>query len=240
MQEVSIYHIAEIFLYEYYCNRGEYHIREQDALTPLMERGDEQEKRGGYIGALQTYEKALKENPVSMAVYEKIVECCRRLGDLEEMHRYTLECWPYCCTRSELAWYYRSLGYYYLEIYRPELSEVLYRYSTLFAKSEQAENEISYLERALEKKMPEYSAEELQQFLKREDIPTVASDVTMALLVRAGEEAASESAAARGAGQSGRSRAAAGQARDCYQMVFDLTGDEEIRARLGAINSALM
>ncbi len=220
-QQVSIFHISELFLYEFYVNRGEFEIREKDEFRPLMEKAAEQERNGGLMAAIQYCRKALEENPVSMEAHEKIVECYRKIGDLNSVESYVLASWPFIGTRSELSWFYRQLGYCYLEKYRPELAQALYRYSTLWQKSDLAENEIAYLERALGHAMPEYSTGELQDILDQEDIPTAASDVTLALLVKAGQEAQKE----------GNSE----QALDCFRMVYDLTGDPEVKTWISSL-----
>lgn len=222
--DVSIYHISEIFLYEYYVNRGSYHIRPKDQCGPLIESGIAQEKRGGLMGALQKYKQALRENPVSMEVYEHLVDVLRKINRLEEMADYIRASWPFCCTRAELAWYYRMLGYYYLEKYRPELSQICYRYSTLFRPSRQAEEDIKYLETALNRKMPDYTTQEMQKALDDEGIPTKASDITLALLYKAAEESLEDGYP--------------DQARDCYAMLYDLTQDEEVLQRLKALSPA--
>lgn len=152
VEEVCIYHIAEIYLYEYYKRPEEYRIAPKERIDALMEKAAQQEKTGGIIGAQQNYEKALQLNPVSTEIYWKLIDIDFRLNKLEDLHARTEEVYPYLCTRAEMAHYYRWLGYYYLETYKPELSEALYRYSTLFSKNEQAEHEITYLEAALGKK----------------------------------------------------------------------------------------
>lgn len=216
--DVCIYHIAEIFLFEYYENPSDYTVIPKERLEELRKKAGEEMKRGGYVAALQNYDKAQELNPADAEVRLSRIRCCYHLGRLEEMHEETLRLYPYACTRQELAAYYRWLGCWYLEKYQPELSECVYRYSTLFAPSEQAEEEIRYLEKALGKKMPAYPLAEMQDKLREAGIPLHASDVTMALLVKAGEEA--------------ETRRLWQQALDCYRMVFDLTQDEEIGRRI--------
>lgn len=216
--DVCIYHIAEIFLFEYYENPSDYTVIPKNRLEELKEKAEEEMKRGGYVAALQNYDKVQELNPADAEVRLSRIRCCYHLGQLEEMHEETLRLYPYACTRQELAAYYRWLGCWYLEKYQPEISECVYRYSTLFVPSEQAEEEICYLEKALGKKMPAYSLAEIQEKLRKAGIPLQASNVTMALLVKAGEEA--------------ETRKLWQQALDCYRMVFDLTQDEEIGRRI--------
>ena len=225
MKKVCIYHIAEQFLYEYYEQPGEYVLSEKDEVSPLLKKAEDEEKRGGIVAAAQYYEQAEEWNPAGTAVRFHLIDCYFRLNRKEDVLAETKAVYPYCCTRAEMAQYYRWLGWYHLESYHPELAEVLYRYSTYFEKSRQAESEIRFLESALNAKMPSYSVEELQARLTKAEIPLAASNVTIALLVRAEEEA--EQNYRRTGAEAWRR-----QALDCCHMVLDCTGDEEIKERI--------
>ena len=260
MKEVCIYHIAEQFLFEYYCQPGEYRISEEDHAGELLSKGLSQEKSGGLMGALQSYEKALAFNAVSTQIYFRLISVHFRLGQLEELFSRTKEVYPYLSTKAEMAQYYRWLGYYYLEKYQPELSAALYRYSTLFSKSAQAEEEIRYLEAAMDRKLADDSERELQVKLQKAGIPVTASNVTLALLYRAGQEAlqhakdaagevgaaaqhALDAGGAAGAGArhvkdtTGRVENATAkhwrqQALECFSMIYDLTEDAQIKEEM--------
>lgn len=221
VREVCISHISEIYLFEYYLQPGPYRLIPDDRLKEQMEKGAAEEARGGYAGAVQAYERALELNPVSPEIYLHLIRCLYRMHHLEEMHERTLRMYPFVCTKAELAQYYRWLGCWYLEEYQPELSECVYRYSMLFEKSRQAEEEIRYLETALSAKMPDYSVQEMQNRLRGADIPVHASNVTAALLVKAGEEA-----------EQSPENAWRQQALDCYRMAYDLTADPELQDRI--------
>ena len=231
-EKVCIYHIAEIYLYEYYHQPESYEIPEEDAVAPLLAAAGEQEKKGGLPAAMQDYEKALKWNPVSTEIYFRLIDCCYRLNNLELLHTYTLEVYPYLATRAELAQYYRYLGYYHLEKMHPALAMALYRYSTYFEPSDSAEHEIRYLEAAMEHSEPKRTPQELQNILTKAGIPVRANAVTLALLVKAGEEAEQRSDKALKDGNDDAEQNWRQQAVDCYQMVYDLTQDEEIENRL--------
>lgn len=221
MKEVSIYHISEQFLYEYYCRPGEYRIREENRAEGYLEKAREQERRSGLMGAYQNYQRAHEENPVSMAPYDGMILCLWKIHDYETLLQCAKECHPFCCTRAELARYYRYRGLYCLETYQPQLAQVLYRYSTLWYPSKQAEEEIHYLETALGEPMPSYTTEQLQEKLRQEQIPLGPSETTLSLLALAAEQALRQGLR--------------GQARDCYEMIFDLTQDEQIREKLGEL-----
>ena len=218
MLSLSLRYISEVFLYEYYMKPDEYEISSEDLARPHLDKAGlllEDEKNNE---ALQEYLAASMENPVSFEAISGIIICCKRLGDIEGEYKYTQEMYNICCTRAELAVYYRNLGWYYLEKYKPYLSAALYRYSTFFQEGQAAEDEIRYLETALNKPMGKETPEQIQKILEDNNIPTGPSSITLALLIKAGEEAE----------QKGNFM----QAVDCYMMVYDLTEDEEIGERI--------
>ena len=223
--KVCIYHISEIFLYEYYVYRNEYEINEHDLVTDYCNSAIAEMNKGNIDLALQEYLKAHMQNPVKYDLYSKIIMCCRQLNDLDGFYNYTLESHKFCCTRAELASYYRNLGYFCLEKYKPQLALDLYTYSKCFYENKNADNEIEYLKAAMGDKIKENSIEEIQENLLHEKIPIMADNITMGLLFRAGEEA--------------ESKGILTQALDCYEMVYDLTNDEELSHKIKLLKSEL-
>ena len=222
MLSLSLRHISEVFLYEYYMNPDEYEISKDDLARPHLDKAGALLSEQKNNEALQEYLAANMENPVSFEAVSGIIICCKRLGDIEGEYKYTHKMYKLCCTRAELATYYRNLGWYYLEKYKPDLSAALYRYSTFFQEGQAAEEEIKYLESALNKPMGKESPEQIQKMLEDKEIPTGPSNITLALLIKAGEEAE----------QNGNYM----QARDCYKMVYDLTEDEEVGLKINRIS----
>lgn len=213
--KLCLKHISEVFLYEYYClGDDEYELTDIDTLTPHKERAKELLLAGNYSKSQKEWLDAHFENPVDMESILGIILCCKQLGDTEGEYSYTTESYNYCCTRAELAAYYRNLGWYYLEKYNPELSAACYLYSKYFEKSQQADAELEFLEKAIGKKVSAKDLSQIQNILKENNIPTEANPITLALLYKAAEEA-----------QEAGDKA---QALDCYRMVYDLTEDEEV------------
>ncbi len=215
---ISIYHISELYLYEYYVNQNNYSISDTDLASPHIMEAERLEKGNNPGRALTEWLTAHKENPVNTQIYEGMIRCSLLLQNNHKVLEYTKEIYKFCCTRSELAFFYRSLGWYYLETYKPELSASLYRYSTFFYPSEQAEEEIKYLEKAMKKQLVSDNISSIQKTIADADIPVSPDKITLALLLRAGEEA--------------ESRSLFSQAMDCYKMLFDLTQDQEIADRI--------
>ena len=221
--KLCLRHISEVFLYEYYClGDDEYELTDVDTLTPHKERAKELMLAGNYLESQKEWLDAHFENPVDMESILGIILCCKQLGDTEGEYSYTTESYNYCCTRAELAAYYRNLGWYYLEKYNPELSAACYLYSKYFEESQQADAELEFLEKAVGKKVSAKDLSQIQNILKENNIPTEANPITLALLYKAAEEA-----------QEAGDKA---QALDCYRMVYDLTEDEEVGKRISGLS----
>ncbi len=221
--KLCLRHISEVFLYEYYClGDDEYELTDVDTLTPHKERAKELMLSGNYSKSQKEWLDAHFENPVDMESILGIILCCKQLGDTEGEYSYTTESYNYCCTRAELAAYYRNLGWYYLEKYNPELSAACYLYSKYFEESQQADAELEFLEKAIGKKVSAKDLSQIQNILKENNIPTEANPITLALLYKAAEEA-----------QEAGDKA---QALDCYRMVYDLTEDEEVGRRISGLS----
>ena len=116
--KVCLRHISELFLYEYYClGDDEYEISGDDTLAEHKSRAKELLAAADYAKSQQEWISANLDNPVDMESILGIILCCKQLGDVDGEYKYTTESYNYCCTRAELAAYYRNLGWYYLETY---------------------------------------------------------------------------------------------------------------------------
>ena len=220
--KICLRHISEVFLYEYYClGKDEYEISGEDTLTPHKGKAKELLLAGNYSGAQKEYLDAHFDNPVDMEAILGVIHCCKQLGDVEGEYSYTTESYNYCCTRAELAAYYRNLGWYYLEKYEPEISAACYLYSKYFEESKQADAELEFLKKAVGRDISNKDLPQIQKILGDNQIPTEANSVTLALLYKAAEEAAN----------TGDKE----QALDCYRMVYDLTADDEVGKRIQEI-----
>ena len=218
IKKVSIFHICEVFMYEYYVNQSEYELSQKDDVQLYIEDARKNEQMGYIDKALQKYFYAYHLNPVCYEIYADIIRCYRLLGKMDEFYQYTIESYRYCCTRAELANYYRNLGYYYLEKYQPDLAAALYEYSILYYDSKQAEGEVAFLNSAMNIEMRKGDISQLQEIITNSGIPVGADTITLGLIYKAGEEA--------------EKKKMIGQALDCYKMLYDLTNDEEIASKI--------
>ena len=151
------------------------------------------------------------------------IELEKANGELDRVQKETMELYPYLCTRATMARFYRNLAFCQVELYNPNLAAMLYQYSNLFFQTENADNEIVYLEKALKTKYPEWDIHHLQAELASNQIPVAAPSKTLGLLYQIGK-----SEEAKGHYQ---------EAMECYLMVYDLTQDEEVRSHLMKLSS---
>ncbi len=221
-KKVALSHIADIYLYEYYVAKEQaYELDMSGKIAGYIKTSHQLMNETEYEEALMEWKKVLSCNPVCMEAYSGLIACYKYLYEIEKEYEATLETYNYCCTRAELAAYYRNLGWYYLESYQPNVAVACYQYSELFEKSEQVKSEISYLETALETSYKDMDINEMQKILSEKEIPLKANSTTLALLYKAGLEAY----------EIGNPM----QARDCFSMVYDLTQDDEIKKILEEI-----
>lgn len=174
-----------------------------------------------FTEAIEAYENALSWNPVDLDALLQLIELYKRTKEPEKVREYSFRSYDLCCTRATLAQFYRGLGFYYLENYKPEAAIALYLYSNIFYPTKQADEELSYLRTALNQPVREYSIRELQKLLSDYQIPTGPNPDTLGIAYRVGQLEL----------DAGNIE----NAKDCFSMVYDLTRDEEVREILEKI-----
>ncbi len=208
-------HILEFYLFEYYFKTRDYaacrypiHKMYYDIAKILIEQKE-------YTSAANILKKAQEWNPLDLDILWSITECHKVLGQLDNLLSATNELHKFIYTRADIAHYYRNIAYYYVEKYKPEIAMKLYTYSNLFSHSKTADSEIAYLEQALQTNCPEYTLDELRQTVRELNLPEGIAEQTLTILYCAGKlelEGGDKPAA-----------------EECFQLLYEVTGDEEIR-----------
>ena len=210
----SFNHIVEAYLYAYFVNADDYEYTSVNMAYLYQKLASLYEMENKNEEAIKAYQKALSWNGADVEVLFGLISAYEHQGSWKEAAQYAMMSHPYLCTRADLAHFYRCIGRYYLETYQPETAQIIYRYSQLFYKTDQAENEICYIEEALKKKRPECSIQDMQRVLKKEQVPEGPNDITVAIIYKVAE---CEHLAGR-----------LEKAVECYKLVYDLTGDQEV------------
>lgn len=186
---VSFKHAVEFYYYNFFTAEHDKKILIKEDVNYLYSLvAQEYEKNQDYDSTEKNYLCALKWNPVNLDTIFNLIEIYKKEGKLKEIYDLSLTSFKYACTRSDLSHIYRNLGYYYLEIYRPEAAGMLYHYSRILYETDCAEKEIHFLECALGKKIPKYNVTEIQKCLEDNNIPSKVNKDTLALTYQAAND----------------------------------------------------
>lgn len=216
---LSLNHVLEFYIYNYYFKPvkevktadicyNEY-LRTYGFILAHLERYEEAEK---------VHKEAIKWNPVDLDSILGLAEVYKRSGNLEEYLKITKQAYRFCCTRATMARYYRNLGFYFVEKYKPDVARALYVYSNIYFQTENADNELKYLEEALKDKTPDYDVKTLQKILTDNEIELGPDSDTVGIIYRVGQILLDE----------GDKKSAI----DCFSIVYDITQDEECEKML--------
>jgi len=116
---------------------------------------------------------ALEYNPISLQVLFELIDLYKIKGDWNSMYEYLQLAFKYAYTPDALARAYRDLGYYYVEVGKPEISVGLYIHSLKFEQTEQAFQELEYLKHIGQN--IDITPEDAKKLLHDNDIPLVAN-----------------------------------------------------------------
>lgn len=217
----SFNHILELYFFQYYLKESVSGLSEEPMNRWYLELGSSYEKNEELDKAYVAYNKASIWNPVDLDARFAKIEIEKKRGNLDQVLKETLALYPFLCSRATMARFYRNLGFYYVETYKPETAVILYAYSNLFFPTENAEHELDYVEEALQKPLPQYEVNELMEKISALQIPVAAPSETLGLLYEVGK--------------SEEKKGHIKEAADCYMMVYDLTQDEEIKEKLSSL-----
>jgi tetratricopeptide (TPR) repeat protein len=179
-------HLLEIYLYQYYIGGEEFEVTDMKIHALYRQLADKFSKKDRVYEAIEIYEKSLAINPLDIETRSELAKLYRRTGKWDLLFKTAEEMYPFCYTISDLSRYYRILGEYYLETYKPEVSAAAYTYSNYFHPTETAGKEILFLEKALNKKFAFENIQELQNILMNENIPLNGKNETLGLLYKTG------------------------------------------------------
>lgn len=227
----SFGHVSEVYMFLYIKNKDkkieDLNIRFTEIDLSMFYRllGLCNIHLGRKQDAIKAYDAALKWNPVDLDSLFQIIELYKAVGRIDSVRKAAKEAYSYCCTRATLAHYYRDIGFYYLEKYKPEVAVAAYQYSNIFYYHDSAKKELEYLNNTKAEPYPEYSVSELQKILSSENIPLGPSKETVQLLLQLGDLEFEQGEFV--------------AAKDCYTMIYDLIKDAEIEDKLRQVNAKI-
>lgn len=222
---LSFNHILETYYYAYFLkdvSKIKYTDYNINAMYRLL--GFALMKVNRLDEAIMAYNHGLDWNPVDLDTLLQLGELYKMTNNIKSLRKVSFEAYNFCCTRATLARFYRNLGYYYLEQYKPEIARALYMYSNIYFQTENADNELKFINQAT-KEDNNYTLKELQSILENEKIPLGPNSDTLGITYRVG--------------QIEMDNKNFENAADCFAMVYDLTMDEEVEALLKKADSMI-
>lgn len=224
---ISLNHVMEYYVYACYfepeadvkCTEipvGEYYRTYGELCLRLSK----------FHRAEDAYRKAICWNPVDLDSYLGLAECYKNLNMLSRYLDITRQAYRFCCTRATMARYYRNMGFYFVAKYQTEAARVCYTYSNIYYKTENADNELKYLEDALKDRTPEYSIRDMQKILEEQDVEPGPDSKTIGIIYRVGELMMENKDYA--------------LARDCFSIVYDITQEGRLKTLLDELDKDIM
>lgn len=223
---ISLNHVMEYYVYACYFEP------ETDVLCTELPVGEYYRTYGSlclklskFRRAEDAFKKAICWNPVDLDSYLGLAECYKNLNMLSRYLDVTKQAYRFCCSRATMARYYRNMGFYYVARYNTEAARVCYTYSNIYYKTDNADNELKYLEQALNDKTPEYSVKQMQEILDKNEVEPGPDSKTIGIIYRVGELMMNDKDYK--------------LARDCFSIVYDITQETQLKTLLDELDKDL-
>ena len=127
-----------------------------------------------YDAAIKLLNKSLKLNPTSISSLFEMAENYKAKEELDKYYDWTEKCYDRLYHVSQLAHYYRNLGYYYIEKKEWNLAKSVYLYSLKYDNNPNVEKELKFIaSKSKDESLPK--KEELTSILRKNNIPTFIS-----------------------------------------------------------------
>lgn len=172
-----------------------------------------------YAEATEAIRKAIKWSPTYAKNFFEYLELIKQSGDMEEFFRLTIETFRIAFIPQDIARCYRNLGYYFLEkqSYAEALACIVM--STNFdPDSKQAQQLLYFIQETGGRNVPKPTYESLQAYGEKYGFPVGASPEVLTLSYTYGKKY--------------EEMGNADGMRYFYGILYNLTGDEEIKAIL--------
>lgn len=123
-----------------------------------------------YKEAITYYEKALRWNPVSVRIYNEILEAYIGLKDFDKFEDVFKRALKVAIRPVDIAILYKKSAYVWIERGKEEIAYNLLLYSKLFFPRKEADMEIAYLEKRFGTKLKYFPDIGAIEYLKEKDL----------------------------------------------------------------------
>ena len=136
--------------------------------------------------AITNINKGLKYDPADTNLLFEKAENYKALHDMKKFYDNTLDIYKYIYTKSDLAKYYRNLGYYYIEKKDYELAKALYLYSLRFENNKIVNKELEYIISKSDDSLP--AKNRLENILSKNNIPLFIDENVIDIIIKLDKE----------------------------------------------------
>lgn len=164
-------------------------------------------------------EKAMRWNPANASLAFEHAETAKLRGDMEVFFRRTMAAFSYAFRPKDVARCFRNLGFYFIERKLWEESVACFTMSLQFDReSHMAMSELYYIQQTAGRVIPPPGMDQLKEYAEQYGFPVGADPDVLGLAYAYGKHFAEQGDAA--------------GARYCWQILYDLTDDEEIKKKI--------
>lgn len=179
-----------------------------------------------YMEARETLVKARKWNPVNSSIAFEYMETFKVLGELDKFARLTREQFNFAFSSKDVARCYRNLGFYFVEKEVYDAAILCYFQSMNFDKdSKNAQSELYYIQSKTGKPIVPPEQDEVEELVKKYDIPLETTNNVIGLAFAVAKQMMDDKQPEFAAYM--------------LEIVYDLTGDEQIKDLLDKMKDEL-
>lgn len=181
----------------------------------LLELGRQKEARKALL-------KAQRWNPMKVETLFELSEIYKQNQQLKRYLEINIKALSQAYTARNLARCYRNLGYYYLEKEKYELATATYCFSVKYDKENRIpEAALQYIQHKWGKRVVPPSFEQCRELFSAEGVQLGANELVISIAVALGDQA--------------RDAQAFDDAAHYYSLVYELTGDPEVKGWIDAL-----
>lgn len=181
----------------------------------LLEMGRQKEARKALL-------KAKRWNPMKVETLFELSEIYKQNQQLKKYLEINITALSQAYTARNLARCYRNLGYYYVEKEKYELAVALYCFSVKFDKENRIpEAALQYIQHKWGKRVVPPSFEQCRELFAAHGLQLGANELVISIAVALGDQA--------------RDAQAFDDATYYYSLVYELTGDPEVKSWIDAL-----
>ena len=143
-------------------------------------------EKGNNEQAIANINKGLKYNPVDTKLLFEKAENYKALHDMKNFNSTNQYLYKYIYTKSDLAKYYRNLGYYYIEKKEYDIAKAVYLYSLRFEKNQIVNKELEYIISKSDDTLP--TKNRLENILSSKSIPLFIDENVIDIIIKLDNE----------------------------------------------------